>query len=105
VVEGLAAALTGFERAHLAAGPDVGTRMPCRRQVVVVERVLGAVVAADVAFADEPPRLTGAPVDVGPCLSDRLPRYRRSSRLGRERHRQLRQEPVEASLLRSRLEG
>ena len=54
--------------AHLAAGADVRAGVRGLRQVVVVEGVLGAVVAADVALAAEPARASRQPeeVAVGP---------------------------------------
>src|SRR5687767_15904128 len=43
-----------LEFAHFAQRPDLGALVDGLRQVVVVERVLGAVVAADIALADQP---------------------------------------------------
>ena len=52
-VADLVAALGGAHGHRLAAGADLGSLALGRAQVVVVERVLGALVAAHVAFADE----------------------------------------------------
>ena len=103
VVDGPAAALARLELAHLAAGADLGAVVPRGGQVVVVERVLRAVVAADVAFADEPAGLPRAPVDVGPLLLDRLSRNRVLAGVA-ERDRERRAEPVHVALLGRGLE-
>src|SRR5439155_18350605 len=92
VVDLEAAAVAGPEGLHLATRPQLAAMALGRAQVVVVERVLRPIVAADVAFADEPARVTGATVQVRVLLADRLPGHRRLA-LVREGDREVRQEP------------
>ena len=91
----VAAALERAEPPHLVAGPDVGTVVLRSRQVGVVEGVLRAVVAPQVALAAQPAGDPGQPVDVAVvggldlAQSDRrlaLP-PREADRQGRERQR------------------
>src|SRR6266496_2935751 len=104
VVDLETAAVAGPERLDLAARPQFGAVALGGAQVVVVERVLRPVVAADVAFADEPARVAGAAVQVRVLLADRLPGHRRRA-LVREGDREIRQEPVVAEPLRGVPEG
>ena len=97
VPHGVAAPGSWREAAHLAQGADLGPLMHRFREVVVVERVLGAVVAADVALAAE---TTGGPrhaMQVGSTrrVGDDLADRRRPPR-SREGHGQRRQEGLPA---------
>ncbi len=105
VVHAPAAALARGEGAHLGARAQLGARVPGGGQVGVVERVLGAVVAAEVALAAQPARLAGAPVEVRPRLADRLARHRLLARPGGEGDGERRQLPVQPGRLGRRLEG
>ncbi len=93
-----AAPLERLERQHLAQRPQLRPGPPRLCQVRVVERVLGAVVAPDVALAAQPARIPRAAVEVG-RLRDRLTRHRRRT-LVRERDRQRHQRPVEIESVR-----
>ena len=104
VAQRVAAARAWLEFAHFAQRADVGSESRCRREIVVVERVLAAVVAADVAFAAQPTRVARAAVQVGVLFFDRLARDRVFARVG-ERDRQVGQEPVQAEFARRFLEG
>src|SRR5207249_3901462 len=58
------AAVKWPETPDLATGTDIGAVIVGRGKVRVVEGVLGAVVAADVAFTDQPAGAARHPVDV-----------------------------------------
>ena len=91
-------------RAHVAQRADLSALVLGVGEVVVVERVLGAEVAADVALAAQLAGDALAAVQVRDLLDDRLARHRRPALVG-ERDGQRRQEPVEAVLLGGVLEG
>src|ERR1700677_1796486 len=55
----VAAVVAGLDAVDLGQGPDLGPGIDGAREVVVVESVLGPVVAADVAFAAQPARSGG----------------------------------------------
>ena len=104
VGDGVAAAVAWLEAPHVAQRPQLGAVVGGMREVVVVERVLGAVVAAHVALAAQLARRARAPVEVLELLHDRLAGDRRAPFVG-EGDRQLRQEPLHAVGLGGRLEG
>ena len=104
VVDGVAAALARLEAAHVAQRAQLGAVVGGVREVVVVERVLGAVVAAHVALAAQLARRAGAPVEVLELLDDRLAGHRRAPLVG-EGDRELGQEPLQAVGLGGGLEG
>ena len=90
----------GRERLHLAADADVGSVPELReREVVEVERVLRAVVAAEVALAAHPAGLAHAAVEVRLLAADRLAEYGRRARFRRERDRELGEDPLEPEAL------
>jgi hypothetical protein len=90
----------GGEPAYLAAGADVGAAVARGRQVGVVEGVLGAEVAADVAFAGQSARLPWQAVDVAVLRlgergsGDRRPAGGRGERDGERRPGQVQAQPV-----------
>ena len=98
VLQLVAATLARRERAHLVARADVGARVPGGRDVRVVQRVLRAVVAADVALGDVLAGQAGRAVDVRPILADRLADRHRVAVVG-ERHGEVDEAPVVAELL------
>lgn len=81
------------------ARADIRAGVPGGRDVRVVQRVLGAVVAAEIALAGELAGQPRAAVDVRPVLLDRLTDQRRVAGVG-ERHREVDQAPVQAEPLR-----
>ena len=104
VMHGVAATLAWLEAAHVAQRAQFGAVVGGVREVVVVERVLGAVVAAHVALAAQLARRAAAAVEVLELLDDRLARHRRAPVVG-EGDRELGQEPLEAVGLGCGLEG
>ena len=98
------AARARADPAHVGQRADLGAVVLGVREVVVVERVLATVVAADVALAAQLARRARAAVQVRELLDDRLARHRRPVRVG-EGHRQLGQVPLEAVGLGRLLEG
>ena len=99
----VAAVLARLDRAHVAQRADLSTVVLGVGEVVVVERVLGAEVAADVALAAELARHAVAVVQVAQLLLDLLARPWRLALVG-EGDRQRRQEPLEAVRLGGVLE-
>ena len=93
-----------LEAADVAQRADLGARLLRARQVGVVERVLGAVVAADVALAAHLAGRAVAVVQVALRLLDLLARDRRPAVVG-ERDRQRRVKPLEPAGLGRLLEG
>src|SRR5215203_874010 len=90
-------ALSGFELLHLAPRQDLGPQPLGLGEVIVVERVLGPVVAADVALADQAARVarTLASLYVPEPSADGLARSRLLA-LVAEGDGQVGQPPVEA---------
>ena len=82
---------------------DLGALVLGVREVVVIERVLGAEVAPDVAFAGHLARGAGPAVQVRDVLDDRLARHRRAALVG-ERDRELGMEMAQAERVRRFLE-
>ena len=68
-----AAAVARLKGANLRAGAELGARALCRREVVEVEGVLGAEVAADVAPSAQPAGVRGASWRLGSASSIRSP--------------------------------
>ena len=103
VVDGVAAALARLEAPHVGQRADLRALVLGVREVVVIERVLGAEVAPDVAFAGHLARGAGPAVQVRDVLDDRLARHRRAALVG-ERDRELGMEMAQAELVRRFLE-
>ena len=92
-----AAPVQRCDRGDLREGSDVGAVVLGRGQVGVVQRVLGALVAADVALAAEPAGQPGEPVEVAVGrVGDDLLGGGPPAGLRRERDRQRRGERLEA---------
>ena len=104
VPDRVAAALARLERAHVGQRADLRAVVLGVGQVVVVERVLGAEVAADVALAAQLAGHAVAVVEVADLLLDLLPGDRRLPLVG-ERHGERRQEPLQPVALGRELEG
>ncbi len=99
VADCVASAWPRSERLRLASRSDVHAVAQLReREVVEVECVLRPVVAAEVALAAEPAGQPGAPVQVLLAADDRYPRHGCAAVRG-ERHRELREVPLEPELL------
>ncbi len=87
----VAAPVQRGDAVHLGERPDVCALEGGGRQVVVIQGVLRALVAADVALAAEPAREPGRPVDVAVRrLLDQLLRLGSATGARSERHRERR---------------
>jgi hypothetical protein len=104
VADRVAATVERFQRPHVGERADLGAVMLGMGEVVVVERVLGAEVAADVALAAQLAGHAVAVVEVAELLLDPLAGNRGLPLVG-ERHGERRQEPVQAVALGRQLEG
>ena len=100
----VAAAVARLDRPNVAQRPDLSAVVLGVREVVVIERVLGAEVAADVALAAQLARDAVAVVQVAQLLLDLLAGPRRLALVG-EGDGQRRQEPLEPVGLGGVLEG